>query len=143
MTKDQTQCVVPQDAIGIKFGRTAENLPNPNPALSRKAYDAFLCAKAAVVDPSELPALVNRLHCDLASQMLDTFHGEGPRLLDDELSSRIMQNYATSNEYVRRNWFPDRSRLFEAEYSPPDVDTKRLGAQYHDGLPLAGSRVWR
>jgi hypothetical protein len=120
------------DAIGIKFAQTAENPPNPNPALSRKAYDAFLSAKAAVVDPSELPTLVNRLHCDLASEMLDTFRGEGPRLLDDELSSRIMQNYATSNEYVRRHWFPDRSRLFEAEYSPPYVDTKRLGRRYHD-----------
>jgi hypothetical protein len=101
------------NAIGIECAQTAENLPNPNPALSRKAYDAFLSAKAAVVDPSELPALVNRLHCDLASEMLDTFRGEGPRLLDDDLSSKIMQNYATSNEYVRRHWFPDRSRLFE------------------------------
>jgi hypothetical protein len=107
------------DAIGIERAQTAENLPNPNPALSRKGYDAFLSAKAAVVDASELPTLVDRLQCDLASEMLDTFHGEGPGLLDDEVSRRIMQNYVTSNEYVRSHWFPDRSRLFEAEYSLP------------------------
>jgi hypothetical protein len=101
------------DAIGIEFTQSSKNLPNPNPALSRSAYDAFLSAKAAVADASELPALVNRLHCDFAAEMVDTVRGEGPRLLDDEVSRRIMQNYATSNEYVRSHWFPYRSSLFE------------------------------
>ena len=98
------------DAIGIECPQTAENLPNPNPALSRRAYDAFLSAKAAVVDVSELPALVSRLHYDFASETVDTVREEGPRLLDDEVSRKIMQNYAKSNEYVRNHWFPYRSR---------------------------------
>jgi hypothetical protein len=101
------------DAIGIEFTQSSENLSNPNPALTRKAYDAFLSAKAAVADASELPALVNRLHYDFASEMVDTFREEGPRLVDEQVSRRIMQNYATTNEYVRSRWFPDRSRLFE------------------------------
>jgi hypothetical protein len=113
------------DAIGVKGAQTSKNLPNPNPALSRRAYEAFLSAKAAVPDPTKLPALVDRLRCDLASEMLDTFRVEGPRLLDGDLSSKIMENYATSNEYVRRHWFPDRSSLFEAEYSLPWVDRYR------------------
>ena len=63
--------------------------------MSRRAYDAFLSAKAAVVDVSELPALVSRLHYDFASETVDTVREEGPRLLDDEVSRRscrIMQN---------------------------------------------------
>lgn len=124
-------------AIGVEFPGNSENLSNPNPALSRSAYDAFLSAKAAVADTSELPALVNRLHCDFASEMVDTFREEGPRLLDEEVGRRIMQNYATSNECVRRHWFPDRSRLFEAEYSPSYMNREQMGARYEDGFSLA------
>jgi hypothetical protein len=45
------------EAIGIEFTQSDENPLDPNPALSRNAFDAFLSAKAALVDASELPLL--------------------------------------------------------------------------------------
>jgi hypothetical protein len=100
------------DAIGIEYTPSYRHLPNPNPALNRNAYEAFMRAKA-VTETSELPALVSRLHREFASEMVDTSHREGPCLIDEGVSSRIMQNYAISNEYVRSHWFPHRSKLFE------------------------------
>jgi hypothetical protein len=100
-------------AMGIPFTQTDELLPNPNPALSRSAYDAFLSAKAAVSDAAELPVLVNHLHESFAAEMINTMSEEGPRLLDEGKCHEIMQNYEASNEYVRNQWFPSRSSLFE------------------------------
>jgi hypothetical protein len=102
------------DATGIGFTHTVETLPNPNPALSRRAYNAFLSAKADVSDTSELPKLVNHLRCALASELIDTRSEEGPLLLGDDERRRILSFYEASNERVRSEWFPSRSSLFEA-----------------------------
>lgn len=100
-------------AIGVQIPATYETMANPNPALTRTAYDAFLSAKALVSEASELPALVNRLHRDFAGEMIDTLHEAGPLLFDARVRRQIMRNYESSNEWVRAQWFPSRSTLFE------------------------------
>ena len=101
------------DAIGVQIPATYKTMANSNPALTRTAYDAFLSAKASVSDLSELPALVNRLHRDFADEMVDTFREAGPLLFEDRVRREIMRNYESSNEWVRAQWFPSRSALFE------------------------------
>jgi hypothetical protein len=101
------------DAIGVQIPATYEPMANPNPALTRSAYDAFLSAKASVSELSKLPALVNRLRRDFADQMIDTFREAGPLLFDDRVRREILRNYESSNEWVRAQWFPSRSTLFE------------------------------
>jgi len=101
------------DAIGVQIPATYEPMANPNPALTRSAYDAFLSAKASVSELSKLPARVKRLHADFADQMIDTFREAGPLLFDDRVRREILRNYESSNEWVRAQWFPSRSTLFE------------------------------
>jgi hypothetical protein len=101
------------DAIGVQIPATYEPMANPNPALTRSAYDAFLSAKASVFDLSKLPALVNRLRAEFADQMIDTFREASPLLFDDRVRCEILRNYESSNEWVRAQWFPSRSTLFE------------------------------
>ena len=101
------------DAIGVQIPATYESMANPNPALSRSAYDAFLSAKASVSELSKLPVLVKRLHADFADQMIDTFREAGPLLFDERVRREILHNYESSNEWVRARWFPSRSTLFE------------------------------
>jgi len=101
------------DAIGVQVPATYEPMANPNPALTRSAYDVFLSAKASVSELSKLPPLVNRLRRDFADQMIDTFREAGPLLFDDRVRREILRNYESSNEWVRAQWFPSRSTLFE------------------------------
>ena len=101
------------DMIGIQIPATYKTMANPNPALSRTAYDAFLSAKASVARLSDLPPLVDRLHRDFRDEMVDTFREAEPRLFDDKIRREIMRNYESSNEWVRNQWFPSRSNLFE------------------------------
>jgi hypothetical protein len=101
------------DAIGVQIPATYEPMANLNPALTRSAYDAFLSAKASISELSKLPALVNRLRRDFADQMIDTFREAGPLLFDDRVRREILRNYESSNEWVRAQWFPSRSTLFE------------------------------
>jgi 3-deoxy-D-manno-octulosonic-acid transferase len=69
--------------------------------------------ETSVSELSKLPALVKRLHADFADQMIDTFREAGPLLFDDRVRSQILRNYEFSNEWVRAQWFPSRSTLFE------------------------------
>jgi hypothetical protein len=99
------------DAIGVAY--TAKPRPNPNPALSGAGYEAFLRAKAAVVDDDDLPRAVADAHAAFASELTDTLIDEGPRLFDEATRRRIMRNYEASNEAVRAAWFPERRNLFD------------------------------
>ena len=101
------------DAIGVQIPATYEPMANPNRALTRSAYDAFLSAKASVSELSKLPALVKRLRADFADQMIDTLREAGPLLFDERVRREILHNYESSNEWVRARWFPSRSTLFE------------------------------
>jgi hypothetical protein len=101
------------DAIGVQIPATYEPMANPNPALSHSAYDAFLSAKASVSELSKLPALVTRLHAEFADQMIDTLREAGPMLFDDRVRYEILRIYESSNEWVRAQWFPSRTTLFE------------------------------
>jgi hypothetical protein len=100
-------------AIGVPVPATYRAAPNPNPALTRSAYEAFLSAKAAVADPCDLPELVTRLHRDYRDEMIDTLREPGPLLFDDRTRREILRLYEASNEQVRAQWFPSRPTIFE------------------------------
>ena len=67
-------------AIGVAIPSTYQRTINPNPALSKSAYDAFVGAKSAI-SISELPKAVERLHRDFSNQMVDTFQEFRPDAL--------------------------------------------------------------
>jgi hypothetical protein len=100
------------DAIGVAVPTTYQFVANSNPALSKSAYDAFLAAKSSV-PLADLPVIVDRLHRDFSDQMIDTFRDPGPMLFDERTRQEIVRNYATSNEWVRAQWFPSRPVLFD------------------------------
>lgn len=99
-------------AIGLpppKGGRPTEN---PNPALSRAGFEAFLAAKQAVRDPADLPRVVDELRRRHSHDLLDTRRREAPWLFDTSERATIMANYRAGNERVRARWFPERAALF-------------------------------
>ena len=100
------------DAMGVAVPTAYQRTLNSNPALSKGAYDAFVAAKSSV-SVSELPVIVERLHRDFSNQTIDTFREPGPMLFDERTRQDIIRAYATSNEWVRAQWFPSRSVLFE------------------------------
>lgn len=101
------------EAVGVAVPEGYTMSRNPNPALSQRAYDAFRSAKTEVSSSAELPLLVEGLHREFASEMLNTFRESGPRLFDGQVARQILRLYAPSNEWVRANWFPSRATLFE------------------------------
>lgn len=98
-------------AIGVAVPSTYQRTINPNPALSKSAYEAFVVAKSRI-SVSELPKAVERLHRHFSNQMIDTFQEPGPMLYDERTRQEIIRAYEPSNEWVRAQWFPSRSVLF-------------------------------
>jgi len=100
------------EAIGVAVPETYRLAVNPNRALTRSAFDAFLSAKASVSDAHELPSVVTRLRREFQDSMVDTFREPGPLLFDEPARRAILSLYEASNEAVRAQWFPSRPTLF-------------------------------
>ncbi|MBK5928006.1 hypothetical protein [Rhodobaculum claviforme] len=100
-------------ATGLEPPREAAPAGNPNPALSRAGYAAFLSAKRAVRDLDELPGVVEDLRRRLGHELLDTRQVEPPWLFEPAERAAIMAQYSDGNERVRAQWFPARRALFD------------------------------
>src|SRR6185436_7310658 len=88
--------------------------------------------KRLIVDEGELPAIMTQAHLTLASHFV-TAHAATDYTLTMEDRQRLMSHYEASNEWVRKEFFPERRCLFDplepGRVMQPDVATGRDAAE--------------
>jgi hypothetical protein len=84
----------------------------PNRAMDPVGLAILRWIKRLIVDEEELPAIMTQAHRALASHLV-TGHDATDYTLTTEDRQRIMSHYEASNEWVRKEFFPERRCLFD------------------------------
>jgi hypothetical protein len=100
----------------------------PNRAMDPVGLAILRWIKRLIVDDEELPAIMTHAHRALASHFV-TRHDATNYMLTVEDRQRLMSHYEASNEWVRKEFFPQRSCLFDPlepdRVTQPDFATGR------------------
>ena len=110
----------------------------PNRAIDGFGLAVLRWVKRLVLDEQELPKIMNEAHRKLAPYFVEFGDEEELYSLSPEMRHRIMSDYEVSNEWVRREYFPERSSLFTPLDDRVLVDDRVLAQQdYSVGRELA------
>ena len=98
-------------SIAVNFEGYEE--PYPNRAISPFGMSVLRHVKQFARSEDELPELITEAHNTLKSYFLDDSRNADPvHLISLHQREKIMEHYVESNDWVRKNYFPERITLF-------------------------------
>lgn len=116
--------------IDVNFDGYDETYPNR--AIDNFGLAVLRWVKYLVNDEQDLPKIMNEAHRKLAANFVAPGNVETLYSLSPEMRQRIMSHYEASNEWVRREFFPEHQSLF-----PPPDDDLPVQPDYSVGRKLA------
>ena len=129
------------DSIGLADAGAELQYPTPqNPSLPRLAIELLrrINRDVPMLDQNDRP---NRVRIGLVKMVRNAFDS-GPRyVLSPELRLAYANAFADGNEWVRKEYFPDREYLFtpvpEPDHAPPGIEDEEF-----DAISRFVSDVW-
>jgi hypothetical protein len=112
--KSRSSVDVLLEALQVRLPGGRKPSHNPNGALTPALAAMLRGIKELVGDSPRLAELVEIFHQEHSAEFMDTYAGDTLYLLGSSVRTAVMDNYACSNEVVRRRHFREREALFDA-----------------------------
>jgi len=104
----------------------------PNTAIDEYGLSVFRCVKTLIKNRRDLPEIIQQVHERLVDHFVCAKNNEENYLFTKKQRQKIMENYQSSNELVRKEFFPELECLF-----PPLEEGFTISPNYSQGLALA------
>jgi hypothetical protein len=127
-TKSESSIVAFFHHAGVAVDLAGYEETFPNRAMDPVGLAILRWIKRLIVDEGELPAIMTQAHLALASHLVTSPDATNYTLTMED-RQRVMSHYEASNEWVRKEFFPQRRCLFDplepGRLMQPDFATGR------------------